>query len=409
MTTIYPQPLPSPRRRQGTSHSGMSLMLGICFFVLFLGALFLGIFFLLVPDDGIDIFHQKVAVVEVFGTILDSEDWIDLLEECEESDSIAAVVLHVDSPGGAITPTQEIYEAVRKIKAEGKPVIAYMGSVAASGGYYAACAADEIYAMSGTLTGSIGVFMQMVNASDLLERLGLEFDTIKKGAFKTAGSYTRNMKGYERAMFQAVVDDYYNQFLDAVTESRDRNRVSLAKGWNEPLPGGTVPDGTGTAALGGMLYPSSAWGSLSPGLAVPSIFAATDTPITQAEQASPFLPAVTQTTPAPTATQTAVNTNTEKLARIFADDLSHEEIRKRVEDLAEGRVYTGRQALAVGLVDKIGTLQDAIDRAGEACGLGEDPKVVTKEVEEPGGLFSLESKVELFTGSRFLYLCPFGL
>jgi ClpP class serine protease len=99
----------------------------------------------------------------------------------------------------------------------------------------------------------------------------------------------------------------------------------------------------------------------------------------------------------------------EKLARLFAENLSQDAIRKRVAALAEGRIYTGRQAVTVGLVDRIGTLQDAIDHAGEECGLGEDPKTITKKKEEPGGLFSLKAKVDLFSGSRFLYLCPFGL
>ncbi len=386
-------------------------MIAACVIIMVLAALVLGIIFIFLPDDGIGLFHEKVAVVQLFGTLLDAEDWIDLLEDCEESDSIAAVVLHVDSPGGAITPTQEIYEAIRKIKAQGKPVIAYMGSVAASGGYYASCAADEIYAMSGTLTGSIGVFMKMVNISDLLERVGVEFDTIKKGAYKTAGDFSRNMKGYERAMFQAVIDDYYKQFLEAVTESRERNRISLAKGWNKPLPGGAVPDGTTTASLEGVFYPSTAWGSLSPGLASPSLItAATTTSPPVEEEKNAAAASASPQIPLTSSVIMAIDKgDAEKLAQLFAKDLSKDAIRKRVEALAEGRIYTGRQAVAVGLVDKVGTLQDAIDRAGEACGLGKDPKTVTKKVKGPSGLFGLKAKVDLFTGSRFLYLCPYGL
>jgi len=300
---------------------------------------------------------------------------------------------------------------VRKIKAKGKPVIAYMGSVAASGGYYAACAADEIFAMSGTLTGSIGVFMKLVNISDLLEKVGVELDTIKKGAFKTAGDYSRNMKGFERAMFQAVIDDYYKQFLDAVTESRERNRISLAKGWNEPLPGGAVPEATGTASLEGVLYPSSAWGNFSSGRASPGfVVSATETIEQQVEKALSVQTA-SQNVTSSTATvlPKPAKPDVELLAELFAKDLTKEAIRKRVEALAEGRIYTGRQAVSVGLVDKIGTLQDAIDRAGVACGLGKDPKTITKKIKEPSGLFGLKAKVDLFTGSRFLYLCPYGM
>jgi signal peptide peptidase SppA len=410
MTSIYPQPLPAPRRRPVERRSNLPIVVGVLLFCAIIFVVIISVFFLFVPNDGIGLFHEKVAVVQIFGTILDSEDWVELLEECADSDSIAAVVLNVDSPGGGITPTQEIYEAVRKIKSEGKPVIAYMGSVAASGGYYAACAADEIYAMSGTLTGSIGVYMQMVNISDLLERMGVEFDTIKKGAYKTAGDFSRNMKGHERAMFQAVIDDYYKQFLDAVTDSRNRNRVSLAKGWNESLPGGSVPDGTGTASLNGVLYPSSAWGSISPGLAPTGIVAAASGTTVEAEENTSVAAPVSSQVPSITGTVVApARGDTEKLAQLFADNLTKEAIRKRVEALAEGRIYTGRQAVAVGLVDKIGTLQEAINRAGEACGLGEDPDTVTKKKDEPSGLFSLKAKVDLFTGSRFLYLCPFGI
>ncbi len=403
-----PQRLPAPQLRSSRSGTGI-LVFSISVFVLvflLLGAWL--VISLFEDEDGLGLFRKKIAVVEIFGAIYDAEKWVDALEDCADRSSIAGVVMHIDSPGGAIAPTQEIFDAARKVADKGKPVIAYLGSVAASGGYYAACAADEIYCMSGTLTGSIGVYIQAINLSDLLKRWGVEFNTIKKGAFKTAGDYSRDMKGYERAMFQSVVDDYYQQFVEAVVQSRDRNRVSLSRGWNEPLPGGAIPEVSGTASLDGMLYPSPAWGSVSPGLGGSLVVAATGaSSVASATRAIAAPEAVSATTAAEE--KKSSSQDKEILSKLFAEGLKHEEIRKRVETLAEGRIYTGRQGLAVGLVDRIGTLQDAIDRAGVQAGLGKDPKTTTKKMESEGGLFGLKVNLEMFTGSRFLYLCPFGI
>ncbi|MCG3199478.1 MAG: hypothetical protein GHCLOJNM_03995 [bacterium] len=407
MATFH-QPLPAPPPRTPRGHSPLAVVFVIVLLVFI--ALMVALFSLVFADheDGLRVFRHRVAVVEIFGTIFEASDWVELLEDCAEDNGISAVVLHIDSPGGAISPTQEIYEAARKIAGEGKPVIAYMASVAASGGYYAACGADEIMGMSGTLTGSIGVYMQMMNLSDLLGKLGVEFDTVKKGAFKTAGDFSREMKGHERAMFQSVIDDYYRQFLDAVADSRTRNKVSLARGWNKELPGGVVEGETEVAGLGGVIYPSPAWSSL--GLSAPNILAATGSPegATAEGVVAPSQTATaTPTASIPAAPASEVN---EKLTKMFADGLTRDAIRKRVEALAEGRIYTGRQALEVGLIDSLGTLQDAIDRAGELAGLGEDPPTTTRKKKEPRGLFGVRLSADfLKTGSRFLYLCPYGI
>lgn len=405
--TAFHQPLPAPTPRTPRGNSPLAIVLLVV--VLVFLALIFALYSLVFADheEGLQVFRRKVAVVEVFGTIFESSDWVELLEDCAESSGVSAVVLHIDSPGGAISPTQEIFEATRKIAREGKPIIAYMASVAASGGYYAACGADEIMAMSGTLTGSIGVYMQMMNLSDLLGRLGVEFDTIKKGAFKTAGDFSRDMKGHERAMFQSVIDDYYRQFLEAVVDSRTRNKVSLARGWNKELPGGVVEGETEVAGLGGVIYPSPAWSGL--GLSAPSIVTATGSASASPEMSSAPSRTVTATPTAsiPAAPASKVN---EKLTQMFAEGLSRDAIRKRVEALADGRIYTGRQALEVGLIDSLGTLQDAIDRAGELAGLGEDPPTTTKKKKEPRGLFGVRLSADfLKTGSRFLYLCPYGI
>ncbi|MCA9435691.1 MAG: signal peptide peptidase SppA, partial [Candidatus Omnitrophica bacterium] len=239
--TDYHQALPAPpprKERKGWLFLLILIVVGGLGLAAFLGFFVFSIFG--GEGSGVGLFGDRVAVVEIEGTLLDVDDWVDLLKECENSDSIAAVVVNINSPGGGIAPTQLVCNAIQRIQDEGKPVVAFMNSVAASGGYYVASAADEIYAMPGTLTGSIGVYMQLMNLSELLEKIGVEFDFVKKGAFKTAGDYSRDMKPYEREMFNAVVNDYYEQFLEAVAKNRRQNKVSIARGWNEPLPGGPV-------------------------------------------------------------------------------------------------------------------------------------------------------------------------
>ena len=120
---------------------------------------------------------EKVALVRVTGIILDSTDVIEELKEHSKDSSVKAIVLRVDSPGGAVAPSQEIYEQILKIK-KTKKVVVSMGSVAASGGYYISAAADRIVANAGTLTGSIGVIMEIPNVSNLMEKIGVEAQVI---------------------------------------------------------------------------------------------------------------------------------------------------------------------------------------------------------------------------------------
>jgi len=412
--------LPSPGRRRSSGWLVPVVILGIggaLFLVVLVGFLVLS---MSRSGDGLELFGEKVAIVEISGPIFSAEEWLELLEDCTDNDGIAAVVLYINSPGGAIAPTQEIYDAVRKITTdEKKPVIAYLGSVAASGGYYVACAADQVIAMPGSLTGSIGVYMQMANLSDLLQKVGVEFPVIKKGAFKGAGDSSRDMHEHERAMFQSVVDDYYDQFLDAVVESRKRNRTSLARGWNESLPGGLVTAGTNVASLGGVFYPSGAWNStFSPGFSGVAVSQIVDV-TTDSDDAETVVNATSETESGESAADEEVAPATEEnvvsepdedqLAKLFAKNLTDEEIHARVALLAEGRIYTGRQARNVGLVDQIGTLEDAINLAGEMAGLGEEPKTTKKKKKKSRGFFaSLKAETGLFEGSRFLYFCPLG-
>src|SRR5512140_937595 len=158
---------------------------------------------------------EKVAVISVSGLISDSEQTIEQLKKFSKDDSVKAIVLRIDSPGGGVGPSQEIYEEVKKARAK-KPVLASMGALAASGGYYIACAAQRVYANPGTITGSIGVIMPFMNVKDLVEKIGVKGMTVKSGAFKDLGSPLRDMTPQERELLQGVVDNVHLQFVNAV-------------------------------------------------------------------------------------------------------------------------------------------------------------------------------------------------
>ena len=234
---------------------------------------------LAVTDDGLP-GGAKVAVVEVEGVIgvsaersLDSEGIVRTLGEYRDDPSVRAVVLRINSPGGVVAPTQEIFTAVRRLREAKKPVVASLGSVAASGGYYVAVAADRIYASPGTLTGSIGVVMQLANLEGLLKKVGVEYVVVKAGAYKDVGNLARAMTPEERRILQALLDDVYDQFILAVADGR----------------------------------------GLEP---------------------------------------------------------------KDVRAFAEGRIYSGRQAHGLKMVDDLGGLEDAIEAAAKMAGLPPKPKVV---------------------------------
>jgi len=170
---------------------------------------------------------QKVAVVELEGIIIQSESIVRELNEHRENPSVRAVVIRVNSPGGVVAPTQEIYAAIQDLRKSGKPVVASLGSVAASGGYYVATAADQIYASPGTLTGSIGVIMQMANLDGLLKKVGVDFVVVKAGQYKDIGNFARQMTPEERRILQALLDDVYNQFVDAVARGRKLEKATV--------------------------------------------------------------------------------------------------------------------------------------------------------------------------------------
>jgi protease-4 len=207
----------------------------------------------------------KLGLVRVEGMIADPEKIDDWIKELREDDDVKGVVVRINSPGGVVGPSQEIYEAVKKL-AEKKPVVVSMGAVAASGGYYVACPASEIIANPGTLTGSIGVKAELVNAQNLLDKVGVAFFSITSGKLKDAGSPFRPMTDEEKAYFESMVMDLKKQFVRDVAQGR---KMDPAK----------------------------------------------------------------------------------------------------VEALADGRAFTGEQALAAGLVDKLGGLEDAFDDLKVLCHL----------------------------------------
>ncbi len=172
--------------------------------------------------------RDKVAVVELKGLITDSTDLVRTLDELGAREDVKAVVLRVDSPGGSVGPSQELYSALRRLDKK-KPVVASMASVAASGGYYAASAARRIVANPGTITGSIGVIVQFMSAEDLLKKLGLRGYVIKSGKFKDAGSPLRKMTPEERAVLQGLVNEVNMQFVRAVAEGRGLDLKEVRK------------------------------------------------------------------------------------------------------------------------------------------------------------------------------------
>ncbi|MBI5025440.1 MAG: signal peptide peptidase SppA [Nitrospirae bacterium] len=163
---------------------------------------------------------DRVALIRVEGVILDSKAVIDELKEYSRDSSIKAIVLRVDSPGGGVAPSQEIYEEVKKAKTK-KKIVVSMGSVAASGGYYVACPADKIVANPGTLTGSIGVIMEIPNFEGLMKKIGVKTEVIKSGRHKDIASVFRSMSPEERDILQSVLDDVHDQFIKAVAEGRN--------------------------------------------------------------------------------------------------------------------------------------------------------------------------------------------
>ena len=224
------------------------------------------------PGDG------KVGVVEIQGIITESKDIISLIKRFRENDDIKSIVIRIDSPGGVIGPSQEIYREIRKTTQE-KKIVASMGSIAASGGYYIAAATNGIVANPGTITGSIGVIMAYTNFRKVLDKIGMIPVVIKSGPFKDMGSPTKDMSKEEKEVLQSFVDQAHRQFVTAIAEGRNMNI-------------------------------------------------------------------------------------------------------DRVKSLADGRIYTGEEAVKQGLVDRLGNFEDAIEWAGEMGGIQGSVSTVYKKKEK---------------------------
>lgn len=198
-----------------------ALGLGVLFFsVLYLAAVVSGgkVQKTITPLPGLD----KVALVKVEGVLISASQIVEEINEYADDSSIKAIIIRIDSPGGGVVPSQEIYNAVLNARKEGKKkVVISMGSVAASGGYYIAAAADRIVANPGTLTGSIGVKMEFANIEKLLEKIGIKGMVVKAGEYKDIGSPYRDMSDQEKRLLQAVIDDVHGQFIEAVSRGRN--------------------------------------------------------------------------------------------------------------------------------------------------------------------------------------------
>jgi protease-4 len=175
------------------------------------------------------IFGPRVAIVELEGIITDVDEIVRDLKTHRENPSVRAVVIRINSPGGVVGPTQELHDAILRVRQAGKPVVASLGAVAASGGYYTAVACDQIYANPGTLTGSIGVIMQLANVEQLMKKVGVEYVVVKAGAFKDVGNMGRAMTPEERRTLQALLDDVHAQFIGAVAAGRKLEREEVVR------------------------------------------------------------------------------------------------------------------------------------------------------------------------------------
>jgi len=244
------------------------IVLAVVAGLIFLGSVAAVIALAFSGEDSGPGFGSGVGLVEVKGTIASSEETVRQINKYRDQKSIKAIVLRVESPGGGVAASQEIYQALWQAR-EQKPVICSMGEVAASGGYYIACACDTIVANPGTLTGSIGVIMEFINAEELIRKVGLRFEVVKAGEVKDIGSFSRRMTPAERAMLQTMLDDVHQQFMEAVAQGRGLDlealkpyadgrvftgRQALALGLVDTL--GTLDDALAIAArMGGLKYP----------------------------------------------------------------------------------------------------------------------------------------------------------
>lgn len=223
-----PPPPAPPKKRRGMFFFGV---LGGCLVIL-AGAFFLFVAAAMMgsrPSGEFSLSTAKVAVVPLEGEIIESRDFIETLQKYEKNPTVRAIVVRINSPGGAIAPSQEIYAAIRHARAKsGKPIVASLDSVAASGGYYVAAACDQIVANPGSITGSIGVILQWFEMKDLVQWAKMKPETITSGPLKAAGSPFKELTEAERQYFQSIVSQMHRQFVRAIAEGR-KGKISEAE------------------------------------------------------------------------------------------------------------------------------------------------------------------------------------
>jgi len=173
-------------------------------------------------------FGDKIAIVEIRGVIAQSSEIIEEIHRYVDDEGVKGIILRIDSPGGGVGPAQEIHREILKIKSK-KKVVTSMGSVAASGGYYIACASDVIVANPGTITGSIGVVMEFTNIEELFKKIGIKGVVLKSGEHKDIGSPFREITPEEKKIVQGVIDNVHQQFIQAVMDGRKLDRWKVAQ------------------------------------------------------------------------------------------------------------------------------------------------------------------------------------
>ena len=191
-----------------------------CLLGVVIGVVLTGVIVWLVSGVEFSIKGNRVGLIEVKGAIISSQDTVKQIKDWRKDPSIKAIVIRIDSPGGAVGPSQEIYREIRRTIGT-KPVVVSMGSVAASGGYYIASAANYIVANPGTITGSIGVIIHFPNLRELFGKIGYQMVTIKSGQFKDIGNPAREMTPEEKELLQATIDETYHQFVRDVALARN--------------------------------------------------------------------------------------------------------------------------------------------------------------------------------------------
>jgi protease IV len=181
----------------------------------------------------------RIAVLSIDGVIMDDEETLEHLRRFRDNRSVRGYLVNINSPGGSVAPSQSIFQELRRIRSEDeKPVVAAIGGVGASGGYYIALAADSIFALPGSITGSIGVIIEIPDASELMGKVGVRMQTVMSAEHKDVGSPFRPLGESDRAVLEALVMDVYDQFVDHVARERQMDRIEV-----EPLADGRILSG----------------------------------------------------------------------------------------------------------------------------------------------------------------------